>query len=557
MIPRTHRAALALVLAIAGAPGCDRSPPKASVRSATAAAPKEDSLAADDRIAYLLAPCPFSEAFLADTSDMTSILVAKLRSGRLDPLKFAKSELEEIGDAAMPELRAAFDKSFPDPNGEPHLLNILTVAALTPSDGGHGILLRGLEHPAEAVRIAAVRGLQRHPDPSDYDKIRGLLPISGAEMQSQIAKALAACDKKRLEDDFLANPPNEREHAFEQAVIGSIADTRRADVIDEFVRRYPTDTSDMRMFMAGAAARMGNADARDALLKWMRDDKSELRGLAAQALIRAGFTAELAPRLREEKDDAIREAIASAVASLPPTPETKKLLASALSDRTRNVRMTCLLALVKMKDDAAVNSALELLKGDSADLESGLRVLREAWKDEPALAERAFAILLALRRHETEPVRVGPAALDRAIAQLPLEAAARYLYDLALKTPGDVEGVRAHRWFLQQAGNTGPAGWSFLRARWDEETDPARRMDIVMACSYEITTERSREFLIAVVESERSTPFEVLYAAQFLARRGPSARIAPILKRATLRIEQPEVRRALNCMLWEWYGPGT
>jgi hypothetical protein len=273
-------------------------------------------------------------------------------------------------------------------------------------------------------------------------------------------------------------------------------------------------------------------------------------------MVRVGLTADLAPRLREEPDDAIRELVAQAIGRLPSTKETRGWLAGGLSDRARGVRLTCMTALVKVKDDAASHAALELLKGETMDLESGVRVLREAWSDDPALAQRAFEILRGLRAGDIQPVRVLPLALDRAISQVPLEAAARFLYELACTTPGDIGGLRAHRWYLLQAGNTEPAGWSFLRAQWDHESDPARRMDIVMACNYE-DSERAREFVAAVVESERTTPIELLYAADLLVHRGPAERVAPLLKRVALRVEDPAVRPALNCILWEWYGPSS
>jgi hypothetical protein len=550
--------ASALLVVLACSAGCHRSSPSAS---SSVAAPKsapaaENPLEKDDRVAYLLAPCPLPEAFVYDTSDMIPVLVSKLETGHRDPQKVAKAELAAIGDPAMPELRRAFDKAFQDRNGEPCLLNILTVASLTSTDSGRVILLRGLEHPAEAVRMSAVRGLKRHPRPEDYDRLRDLLPISTADMQVLIASALAACDKKRLEDDYVAQPTDDRLRAFQRSVVFQISDTKRPDVIAIFVRAYPTAEPETQAFMAAAAARMGNGEAHSVILAWLKDESTERRQLAVQAMIRAGLVAELAPRLREEKEDAIREGVAAAIAELAPTAETRGWLSAGLSDRSRNVRMTCLLALVKQKDAAAENAALELLKGDSIDLANGLRALRDAWKTDAALAERALSILVRLRAREIEPVRVGPAALDRAIAQVPLEAAARYLYELAQKTPGEVDGLPAHRWYLQQAGNTGEAGWSYLSSRWDEEQDPARRMDLVMACSYELSSERTLEFLIRVAESERSTPIEVLYAADFLVHRGPADRVAPLLKRLTLRIEDPNVRRALNCMLGEWYGPG-
>jgi hypothetical protein len=515
--------------------------------------PAAETLASDDRVAYLLAPCAKPEVFIADTSDMRSVLVSKLSGGQLDPMKRAKMELAQQGDAALPELRLLFDKHFKDPEGEPRLLNVITVASLTATANGRDILLRGLEHPADTVRLAAVRGLERHPSPGDYDKLRALLPFAGREMQAELAKALAASDRARLEDDFVhvASPP--REAAFRTAVIYAICDTTRADVLDAFRRAYPDASGEDQTFMAAAVARSGDLDAKSKLRSWLTDADAARRGITTQAMVRVGLTADLAPRLREECDDTIRELVAHAIGELPPTKETRAWLASGLSDRSRGVRTACMTALVKVKDDAAENAALELLKGETLELETGVRVLREAWSEDRPLAERALSILRGLRSGDIQPVRVLPLTLDRAISQVPLEAAAEFLYELARTTPGEIGGIRAHRWYLQQAGNTEPAGWSFLRAQWDHETDPARRMDIVMACDFE-DSQRARDFITSVVESERTTPIELLYAADLLVHRGPADQVAPLLKRVALRVEDAAVRPALNCILWEWYG---
>jgi hypothetical protein len=332
------------------------------------------------------------------------------------------------------------------------------------------------------------------------------------------------------------SPPNPREVVFRTAVIYAICDTTRADVLDAFRRAYPEAFAEDQVFMAAAVARSGDLDAKAKLQSWLTGEDHTRRNVAAQAMVRVGLTADLAPRLREEPDDAIRELVAQAIGALPSTKETRGWLAGGLSDRARGVRLTCMAALVKVKDDAASHAALELLKGETMDLESGVRVLRQAWSDDPALAERAFEILRGLRAGDIQPVRVLPLALDRAISQLPLEAAARFLYELACTTPGDIGGLRAHRWYLLQAGNTEPAGWSFLRAQWDHESDPARRMDIVL---------------------NRLPPILHFYAASLVVLRVLAGDAVPLLKRVALRVEDPAVRPALNCILWEWYGPSS
>ena len=51
------------------------------------------------------------------------------------------------------------------------------------------------------------------------------------------------------------------------------------------------------------------------------------------------------------------------------------------------------------------------------------------------------------------------------------------------------------------------------------------------------------------------SPYETLYAADRLTRMATVDVAAPLLKRVTLRITQPDVRVALQCLLWANY-PG-
>lgn len=548
--PPDRAFALALVCAIASLAGCSHSP---SESSSPAPSNRTRDLIDDDRISYLLAPCPKSEAFLADTSDMIPVLVSKLAYGQLDPLKEAKAELADLGEAALPELRRFVERWFSDPQGGNRLLNALPVVGLMKSDGGRDILLRALEHVEETVRLAAVRGLERHPRQDDYERLSGWLPVSSAEAQGQIAQALFACDRDRLEDDFARWFEDKKYPATWNSVLPRICDTQRAATLEHFARFAKDARGEMRVYMQAALARSGDEAALAEMRALLADQDPSRRTIAARTLERAGLSRELAAQMRSESDDAIRQAAAAAIAGLPPSKENDALLSAGLSDRARGVREVCLSALVKRGDPAARDAALELLKGEKADLEGGLRALREVWRDDPALAARALDILVRLHSGELQPVRVELHALERAIALVPLVQATQRLYELARISTGTIQDLPAHRWYLQQAGNTGPAGAAFLREQWDREEDSVRRTDILTACTYD-KDESSRAFLIRVIESERATPCEILYAADLFVHRGPASRAAPVLKRRTLGLSDPKVRPAMNCLLWRWYG---
>jgi hypothetical protein len=196
-----------------------------------------------------------------------------------------------------------------------------------------------------------------------------------------------------------------------------------------------------------------------------------------------------------------------------------------------------------------------MFEAGRVDFEQAITSLRDAWKKAPEFASRTLELLERLRTGEAGGLRVDAPSVDRAIAQLPLVDAARFLYDAAKRTPGEIDGIAAHRWFLIQASNTGAAGRAWLRDRWSEEADPTWRVDIAAACAADRDA-TSLGFLLRVVDDERTTPLEVLHAANLLVHQGPASEVAPRLKRVALRIDDPKVRPALNCLLWQWYGEG-
>ncbi len=511
-------------------------------------------LASDDRIAWLLAPCPHPEAFLADTGDPVAVLVSKLAHGQLDPLRQAKTELAQMGEAALPELRRFCDRERSDPQGAQHLLNALSVVGAMETHAGRDLLVAALGQPEETVRMEAVRGLARHAAPEDYDRLMALVPIASSDALTAIGGALETADRMRFEDDFVAWLAGPRQRA--SLWIGAaerVCDTSRPEILARFREIYPHSEGDLRFYLAAAVARAGDAETLAELRAALKDENPTLRSLVARALERVGLTREIAPLLWEDRDEALRALVARAVAALPPSQETTGWLRKGTDDRARSVRIACLAVLAERGDAEARDQGLLLLEGNRSDLEYGISVLRGAWAKDTALAARALDRLERLRSGQIQPVRVEVSTLDRAIAQVPLADAARALFERAQTASGDIEQLPAYRWYLMQAGNTGPVGRAWLRERWADEVDPARRVDIAMAGTYDKDDE-SRAFLLRITEDERSTPLEVLYAANLLVHQGPAATVAPRLKRVTLRIADPRVRPALNCLLWQWYG---
>jgi HEAT repeat protein len=516
----------------------------------------EEQLQRDDRISYLLPPCARPDPFLADTSDMVAVLVSKLGRGQLDPLRQAKSELARMGPAALPELRRFFDSAYVEALSAPLVINALAVAALMESDDGREILLDGLQHPQETVRLAAVRGLRRHAKPQDYDRLIPLMPVSGSELGLAIGQLAVLVDRERFELDLLDWFDEGRFPSLWEELFPLITEAEQPAALKRMSELEGRAEGILWISMQVALAHSGDAAADAKVKSWLADDNAVRRMFAVRALDRAKLTGEVAPLVANDPDVSVREFMARSLSALPPTPEILAQLRVASGDSARGVRLTCLGALVAHGDEAAINEVLEMLRGDKSDLEAAFAILRAGYDKNPGLDERALSVVMRLRAGELQPVRVDRLTLDRALGYVPLRAAAEELYRTALTAQGEIQGIRAHRWYLQQVGNVGEPGRALAREHWDGEPDPLRRMDLVTASSYDAGA-GARELLVHVIDSERSTPEEMLYAAHLLLKVGPAETTAPYLKRVTLQVADAKIRSALNCLLWEWYGRDT
>ncbi len=115
-----------------------------------------------------------------------------------------------------------------------------------------------------------------------------------------------------------------------------------------------------------------------------------------------------------------------------------------------------------------------------------------------------------------------------------------------------IQTFEPHRWLCLQAANTGAAGTATFVAELARERDPRRRLDLLEGLAAP-AVEGSRAALLELVQGDTLSPQELVYAAERLVTLGPVARIAPVLKRVTLRVEEPAARRALQALLWRSY----
>jgi hypothetical protein len=337
-------------------------------------------------------------------------------------------------------------------------------------------------------------------------------------------------------------------------VLPLLARTEHAETVAtcrELVEQEPVAA---RAWLAAAAAVRGDATALEVLRAELREDDVARRTTAVKALLAVELPRELAPVLLDDPDPSLRALAAAGIASLAPDEETHEWLSRGLDDPSDPVRVACIGALLDRGDAAATDRVLFLLDAQQPLFQLAFDLLRRTPENPlPAdLARRAFERLVARDAAESHLPVASRQPLYQAIGVLPLADAARWLRERGLALDEPLGGLRAHRWMTMQASNGGPAGRAWLAAELAGERDPLRRIDLLWAVSTH-SDDLARETLLARVEDPDVDPYELLFVADRLANVGPPSLVAPLLKRVTLRVQQDDVRAALQCLLWRWY----
>jgi hypothetical protein len=275
--------------------------------------------------------------------------------------------------------------------------------------------------------------------------------------------------------------------------------------------------------------------------------------LAVTALEKARFAGELERMARTAESTDIRLRAINALAGMGELDERSDALRTNLSSADSRLSTACLDLLARSGDRGAIDRALALIESDTTDaFVAAMAALRTPMQSDPALAQRVLDVLARRREPEVHLPLGDQLRTLQAVGQVPLQEAARLLIDLSRTARGEMAGMPAERWLLQQAGNVGAAAQTLLFDELARETDAARRLDLIEALSIRGGAQ-AVELLARFVDSEAARPYEILLASERLIRMGSVGEVAPLLKRVVLRVEQADVRIALQSLLWMSY----
>lgn len=498
-----------------------------------------------------------------DTSNVLAILEEILLNGQLEPLRRARVELAESGAAGLGVARRILDRYLDDPAGQGWVRNAFDVVSLSNEPAAHELVLRALTSPREELRAIALRMMRHRGTPeaplpgrgrqSDFDTVLSILPAATATTIKDAALVLHDLDSARAEATYAVWLEAGELPGLATDFAALFAGSTHAPTLEWCRAHWRDGETASRVFLAAAAARAGDSEALDFLRSASTDENVQLRTYAVAAFAAGKLVDELVRVLDRETQCELRQIAVRELTLAPDAPPLRATLHVATADACDDVRFVALTALVERSDERAFERALTALdSANSVELTLTMRAIRATLARDATFARRVLTRLLA--RHETEAARPASerASLLQSIGQVPREEAATFLLGLARSETTPIQAFEPHRWLCLQAANTGAAGTPIFLAELASETDPTRRIDLLEGLSAP-GGETVRAALLELVQGDSLSPLETVYVADRLITLGPTARIAPVLKRVTLRVEHPEARRVLQGLLWRNY----
>jgi HEAT repeat protein len=508
----------------------------------------------DDRLRAALAAQSPRGHFDQDTGDMLPVMVEKLATGGRDVQNHYRGELASGGPRVVRLIDDFVHRHSGTRTGTLMIGNALGVLGLCDDPSAVVVIRKSLGHPTESVRSAAIRAMAKQATPIDYEDLKSMLPTVGGELRRVLVQAMGKADPASLAKDLSVWIRDDGEAALSVLAARAVAAAGTGRALDpELLSLSASEDLNLRPFLAAALAATGQAAARSELIADLSDERLLVRTRALEAAAMAGLEELLLELVAGDPAESLRVLSSEAVSKLLPADDARAVLRQGLRDEAPLVRQACLHALLVASDPEAIEVFVANLVGDVSELGPSFRAVRGCWGENPELAERAATVLIGkLEEMGSRPI-VEREPWLQALGQLPSSTGAEWLMDLARSSDGEFHNMATRRWLVLQMSNGGPEGRAPLVRAYRDEDRVEHRFDYLWAASLSAETD-ARDFLLEVVIGDESLDHERLFAAYRLTKLGSTPIVAPVLKRACLRVEDARVRPAFQSLLWTWYG---
>ncbi|MDE0892538.1 MAG: hypothetical protein OSB14_10170, partial [Planctomycetota bacterium] len=380
------------------------------------------------------------------------------------------------------------------------------------------------------------------------------MPTVGGELRRVLVLAMGSADSARLAGDLSDWVRDGGESALSVLAARAVATAGAGSSLDVGILAHSAagDPS-LNPFLTASLAAIGDFEARAALLSDLSDEDLLVRTRALEAAAMSGLEELLLDLVTDDPSVTLRVLASEAVAKLLPDGRAQSALKQGLRDQSPVVRQACMRGLLLAGDPEVAGVFIEALRSDLSELGPVFRAVRGCWDSHPRLADQAAEVLITRLEGMSSRAISEREPWLQALGQVPSTLGSSWLIELASRTDGEVHNMPVHRWLFLQVSNGGPQCRASLVDAFYKETSIERRFDLLWAASFS-AEEDARAFLMDVVLRDDCLDHERLYAADRLTKLGPTSVIAPILKRACVRIKDAKVRPAFESLLWTWYG---
>lgn len=493
-----------------------------------------------------------------DTTSLQDRLAEKLeKAPNRDVLRWAITQLGEMGDEAIPALRRAFYRNFSRAEFFPTLSNICEALGQTRSKLAVPILLDAVTHPSGVVRTRAVDSLVHIQDPDSFPVMRAMFPLESKEYKTKLLNAMASLGSK----EFVTFT----EELFETA-LRSLQDLCLQYVADRYVQdgkallrkifEHPPGNVHLKLIAAMGLVQLGEPEAKIYLAKVAAEASSiDDRVKALLGLASAHHVEELA-KFVDNSDPSLRQGLVTALGvclshqtPLADTPESRartiEILKTLAKDFTPSVRSAAIKTLALHGERSAMDPYLDILRQetDPERLKEALELVRD-----PQIRETRAAPILAARLKgagiESQKLFLqGLGALHDAQGVAPLLE--------CLQNPPKNADLGYREYVALQVGFLGTPAVEPLIRLAKETKDGDVRFWAIQALAWTQDKRASAYLFERIGDTQEHPQLRAILIPQIPRFAGIEG--AAPTKRMLLREPDPKLRSMLNDLLWDYY----
>lgn len=499
-----------------------------------------------------------------DTQDLSERIVDKLeKASSREVLRWAVTQVGNLGESAIPGLRRAFYRNFSRLENYPALSNICEALGMTNSPKAVPLLIDALSHPSGIVRTKAVDSLVVLRSPESFQYLKSLLAFESKEYRVKLFKSLAATESPEFinfarevwQNDQIAEPL--KDQVIQSTIENFYSDEAQAFLFECFQKpRIPTS---QKALISLGLAKYGDADA----IKYCEQiANGEIYNEKLFGVVALGYPLKtnLLEGYASDPNIGVRIAVVRALTwglKHPPNQKpdgdvTQKrslgmdLLKKLAQDSVSSVRLDAIRALVELGDRSAMDPYLVILRNEPQP--DAMKEALDLIMDPKIQETRAIPILID--RLEKDGIAV-KRTMMQGLGALHDARGVDPMIKILTMPPQDMGVASSDEFAAMQLSFLGKPAIRPLIELDKKTTDPRIHRWILQTLAWSRDPEAG-DYLVDRIEDLKETRENRLFLTRQLTLF-TRLELAGRLKRLLHKEPDMEIRTLLNDTLWDYF----